>query len=64
MNKVWHEQNKMPKNATTGERLSWHREHQKHCGCRPIPQSLRSLIDDKPAMKKRVVTRARKKSSN
>ncbi|HUC79055.1 MAG TPA: hypothetical protein VMQ58_02325 [Candidatus Saccharimonadales bacterium] len=40
MNKLWHEQHKLPKNATEEERLKWHIEHQKQCGCRPIPKSL------------------------
>lgn len=40
MNKAWHEENKMPKNATFDQRVKWHREHQKHCGCRPIPAKL------------------------
>lgn len=37
---LWHQKNKMPKNPTLQERLAWHREHQKHCGCREIPKSL------------------------
>jgi hypothetical protein len=41
MNKLWHEQNKLPKNATGTQRIKWHLEHQKRCGCRPIPKSLR-----------------------
>ncbi len=34
INKEWHEQNAMPKNATFEQRLAWHLEHRKHCDCR------------------------------
>lgn len=44
MNKAWHEQHKMPKGASIGQRVAWHQEHQKHCGCRPIPASLLPLL--------------------
>lgn len=36
----WHLKNKMPKNPTLEERIHWHKEHQKFCSCRPIPDSL------------------------
>jgi hypothetical protein len=44
MNKEWHERHVMPKNATLDERIAWHREHQKHCACRPIPPKLREQM--------------------
>ncbi|HJZ93863.1 MAG TPA: hypothetical protein VKE40_23520 [Gemmataceae bacterium] len=47
MNKDWHAKNKMPKKASQAERLAWHLEHQKACGCRPIPESLRPLLDQR-----------------
>jgi uncharacterized protein YdeI (YjbR/CyaY-like superfamily) len=37
---AWHEKHKIPKNPSLEERLAWHQEHKKHCGCRPIPKSL------------------------
>jgi hypothetical protein len=37
INKAWHEKHRMPKNPTFGEKLKWHKEHQKRCSCRPIP---------------------------
>ena len=46
INKQWHEKNKMPKNPTDEERIKWHTEHAKQCGCRPIPGSLLSKIKD------------------
>jgi len=47
MDAEWHRKNKMPKNATLEQRIAWHREHAKHCKCRPIPEKL------KKEMKKR-----------
>lgn len=40
IDKEWHLNNKMPKNATLEARIKWHQEHQKHCHCRPIPAKL------------------------
>lgn len=40
MNKLWHEQNKMPAKATLEQRVQWHLEHQKQCACREVPRSL------------------------
>jgi hypothetical protein len=34
----------MDKNPTAEERLTWHLEHTAHCGCRPIPASLLSIM--------------------
>jgi hypothetical protein len=45
MDREWHAANRMPKNATTEQRLAWHLEHQKHCNCRPMPESLKALAD-------------------
>ncbi len=47
MNKLWHEQNKMPPKATLDQRIRWHKEHQKHCACRQAPKSLQKLIKEK-----------------
>jgi hypothetical protein len=38
MNKLWHEQNKMPPKATLEQRIQWHTEHQRHCACREAPK--------------------------
>jgi hypothetical protein len=40
LNKAWHEQHRMPANATLEQRIRWHLEHRKHCACRPIPPKL------------------------
>ena len=36
----WHMENKLGRSASINKRIKWHKEHQKHCGCRPIPKSL------------------------
>ena len=43
MNVEWHRDNRMPKNASTRQRLAWHLEHQRFCQCRPIPARLKQL---------------------
>lgn len=41
INKAWHEQHIMPKNASFEQRVAWHLEHLKHCSCRrEIPKKL------------------------
>jgi hypothetical protein len=48
INKEWHMKNKMPKNPSFEQRVKWHKEHNKHCKCRPgFPEKL------KQEMKKR-----------
>ncbi|MHB8143992.1 MAG: hypothetical protein ACYDGX_10175 [Thermoleophilia bacterium] len=46
INKEWHLANKMPKNPTREERMLWHREHLKHCGCHPLTPKLQKELDD------------------
>ncbi len=36
INAEWHSQHMMPKNPTLDQRVKWHLEHARHCGCRPI----------------------------
>lgn len=40
LNAAWHRLHAMPKNATLAQRVAWHRAHQEHCACRPIPAKL------------------------
>lgn len=47
LNREWHEANRMPKNPSFEDRVAWHVEHQKHCACREMPQSIRDFIDQK-----------------
>jgi hypothetical protein len=53
LNKIWHEQNKMPKNPSLDERIKWHLEHAKHCACRPIPAKLLLEMKRKSAFEPR-----------
>ncbi len=49
LNKEWHLKNRMPEKATLEQRIAWHLEHAKNCGCRDIPEKL------KEEMKKRKI---------
>jgi len=40
LNRDWHEKNVMPRNASLEQRIDWHLEHSKNCGCRPIPKTV------------------------
>ena len=54
INKKWHQNNVMPRNATAEDRIKWHLEHSKNCGCRPIPESIQKELDsDKPRKQKK-----------
>lgn len=44
INAAWHEKHRMPKNPTLDERIEWHIEHAKNCGCREIPKKLQEEI--------------------
>ena len=45
INKAWHLENKMPKNATIEQRITWHQEHMKHCDCRKgMPGKLKTQM--------------------
>jgi hypothetical protein len=41
INAEWHRKHRMPKNPSLAERIKWHKAHAKHCGCRPVPASLK-----------------------
>jgi hypothetical protein len=51
MNKQWHAAHVLGKGAYQSERIAWHRAHQKHCACRPIPKSLAAFIEPSSATK-------------
>ncbi|MDP3940740.1 MAG: hypothetical protein Q8Q49_00360 [bacterium] len=44
INAVWHKAHLMPKNPTLEQRITWHIEHTKECGCREIPPKLQEEI--------------------
>lgn len=43
INKEWHEKNRMPKNPSLQERITWHISHAKNCNCRPMSPSIKKL---------------------
>jgi hypothetical protein len=45
MNKDWHANNRMPKNATMEQRIRWQEEHARVYGCRPLQASVRAVIE-------------------
>ncbi len=44
LNTNWHKQNRMPSRAKLSQRVKWHLEHARECGCRSIPQSVLDAI--------------------
>jgi hypothetical protein len=47
MNAEWHKHNEMPKNAKVDQKIAWHIQHARHCGCRPIPKALMPEIEQR-----------------
>jgi hypothetical protein len=47
LNKEWHQANRMPRNPTMEQRIAWHIEHAKNCGCREMPESVKKSIKKK-----------------
>jgi len=45
INRQWHEAHKLPRNASLEERIDWHMLHAEHCGCRPMPDSIRRELE-------------------
>ena len=44
LNKEWHLRHPMPENPTLEERIAWHIDHARHCGCREMPANIREII--------------------
>jgi hypothetical protein len=44
LNAEWHARHPMPRGATIPQRIQWHLDHERHCGCRPMPLKLRALM--------------------
>jgi hypothetical protein len=45
LNRQWHGQHQLSSRASLDERVRWHLEHAKVCGCRPIPARVLEEID-------------------
>ncbi|HLB36133.1 MAG TPA: hypothetical protein VJL31_06160 [Gemmatimonadales bacterium] len=44
LNAAWHLKHPMPPKATIEQRIRWHVQHAKQCGCRPVPEKLKREI--------------------
>ena len=48
INAEWHKDHPMPKNPTADQRLEWHLEHLKMCGCRKdLPKSVLKTMEER-----------------
>ena len=52
LDRQWHEKHRMPERPTDDQRVAWHREHAKVCGCRPIPRGVLELMRAKQAARR------------
>ena len=51
MNAAWHANNPMPENVPFDERVHWHGEHARECGCRKPPPDIAARLaeqEDEP----------------
>jgi hypothetical protein len=44
MNEQWHRDHPLGSGSSLDERVAWHVEHAKACGCRPIPDSVAAEV--------------------
>lgn len=45
LNAGWHKKHPLPKNPTLQQRIDWHLEHNRNCGCRPgLPEKLKQQM--------------------
>lgn len=51
VNRKWHDKNRVPKGATTKQRVKWYLVHAKSCACRPVPAKIQRAIDKQSADK-------------
>jgi hypothetical protein len=47
INEEWHKKHKMPKTASMDEKINWHYEHRKVCGCRPPPKNVLKELEER-----------------
>ena len=47
LNGAWHDLHRMKKNSTMDERVAWHLEHARKCGCRKIPLAIQKEINSR-----------------
>ena len=62
INKEWHGKNPMPKKTTVNQKIQWHVDHARECGCCPIPDSIQTkMLERKPKLVVGVLVRNRNK---
>lgn len=44
INAQWHETHRLDRKATLDQRIAWHLEHARECGCRDMPETIRQAI--------------------
>ncbi|MET3926158.1 hypothetical protein [Devosia sp. 2618] len=44
INRAWHEAHRLPTNAKLDERIAWHLEHARECGCREMPEGVKQAL--------------------
>jgi hypothetical protein len=49
-NRHWHEEHRMGMGASLDDRVRWHLEHARVCGCRPIPEPILKEIERRRAI--------------
>jgi len=45
LNADWHRANPMPKKPSLDQRIAWHLDHARNCGCRAITGKLRQEFE-------------------
>jgi hypothetical protein len=55
INAKWHGVNKMPKNPSLDQRISWHLAHAKNCACRPLGGKILKEIKKEGVENKRLI---------
>jgi hypothetical protein len=45
LNREWHLQHKLARNASLEERINWHMLHAENCQCREMPVSIRRELE-------------------
>ena len=45
VNRAWHESHRMPRNPSELQRIAWHIEHARNCGCRRIDGGVARLFE-------------------
>lgn len=51
VNENWHKNNPIPQKVTINQRIQWHVDHQRECGCRPIPPLIQTkMLERKPKL--------------